>query len=157
MLNLNYICNANYYNMQERFKQLLEEKKLTATRFATLIKVNASAMSHILNGRSKPGFDVLDKIAQAFPDVNLNWLISGKGTIYNHQLPRIELPEEVEKVEMEAGWEKEEPAVLPENPETTATPPVQMPSAPLATALNSKKIKRIVLFFEDGSFEDYEK
>lgn len=157
MLNLNYICNANYYNMQERFKQLLEEKKLTATRFATLIKVNASAMSHILNGRSKPGFDVLDKIAQAFPDVNLNWLISGKGTIYNHQLPRVELPEEVEKMEMEAGREKEELAVLPENTETTATPPVQMPSAPFATASASKKIKRIVLFFEDGSFEDYEK
>ena len=59
-------------------KQLLEEKNLTATRFAAMIKVNASAMSHILNGRSKPGFDVLDKIAQAFPDVNLNWLISGE-------------------------------------------------------------------------------
>lgn len=44
--------------MQERFKQLLEEKNLTATRFAAMIKVNASAMSHILNGRSKPGFDV---------------------------------------------------------------------------------------------------
>ena len=69
--------------MQERFKQLLEEKGLTATKFAALIKVNASAMSHILNGRSKPGFDVLDKIAQAFPDVNLNWLISGKGELFN--------------------------------------------------------------------------
>ncbi len=47
----------NIDNMQERFKQLLEEKNLTATRFAAMIKVNASAMSHILNGRSKPGFD----------------------------------------------------------------------------------------------------
>ena len=80
MQNIYYICNAIFYKMQERFKQLLEEKNLTATRFAAMIKVNASAMSHILNGRSKPGFDVLDKIAQAFPDVNLNWLISGKGS-----------------------------------------------------------------------------
>ena len=91
--------------MQERFKQLLEEKNLTATRFAAMIKVNASAMSHILNGRSKPGFDVLDKIAQAFPDVNLNWLIS-------------------------------------------------VASIPTA---KGKKVKWIILFFEDGSFEDYEK
>lgn len=158
MLDLNYICNANHYNMQERFKQLLEEKKLTATRFAALIKVNASAMSHILNGRSKPGFDVLDKIAQAFPDVNLNWLISGKGTIYNHQLPPVELPEDVQRMEMESGKEKEEPVVLPENTETTATASVQVPSAPLAATITaSKKIKRIVFFFEDGSFEDYEK
>ena len=53
--------------MQERFKQLLKEKNLTAARFAELIQVNASAMSHILNGRNKPGFDVLEKIVQAFP------------------------------------------------------------------------------------------
>ena len=86
MQNIYYICNAIFYKMQERFKQLLEEKNLTATRFAAMIKVNASAMSHILNGRSKPGFDVLDKIAQAFPDVNLNWLISGKGSLYNNRI-----------------------------------------------------------------------
>ena len=96
MQNIYYICNAIFYKMQERFKQLLEEKNLTATRFAAMIKVNASAMSHILNGRSKPGFDVLDKIAQAFPDVNLNWLISGKGSLYNN---RISTPaKEVEKI-----------------------------------------------------------
>ena len=68
--------------MQDRFKRLLSEKNLTATHFAALIKVNASAISHILNGRSKPGFDLLDKIAQALPDVNMNWLITGKGSPY---------------------------------------------------------------------------
>ncbi|MSA65213.1 helix-turn-helix domain-containing protein, partial [Odoribacter splanchnicus] len=92
--------------MQERFKQLLEEKNLTATRFAAMIKVNASAMSHILNGRSKPGFDVLDKIAQAFPDVNLNWLISGKGSLYNN---RISTPaKEVEKIPVQKNLFEEE-------------------------------------------------
>ena len=81
--------------MQNRFKQLLEEKNLTANRFAALIKVNASAMSHILNGHRKPGFDVLGKIAQAFPDVNLNWLISGEGPAYNQmadEKPNQDLP-----------------------------------------------------------------
>lgn len=92
--------------MQERFKQLLEEKNLTATRFAAMIKVNASAMSHILNGRSKPGFDVLDKIAQAFPDVNLNWLISGKGSLYNN---RISTPaKDVEKIPVQKNLFEEE-------------------------------------------------
>ena len=71
--------------MQERFKQLLEEKNLTATRFAAMIKVNASAMSHILNGRSKPGFDVLDKIAQAFPDVKALYTI----TVFPLRLKRL--------------------------------------------------------------------
>lgn len=148
---LHYICNAIFYKMQERFKQLLEEKNLTATRFAALIKVNASAMSHILNGRSKPGFDVLDKIAQAFPDLNLNWLISGKGSMYNSS---ISIAEPADKKVRE-----EKPAA--QNPQIVAQPekavqPLPGSVLPLAQSTH-KKIKRIILFFEDGSFEDYEK
>ena len=138
--------------MQERFKQLLEEKNLTATRFAAMIKVNASAMSHILNGRSKPGFDVLDKIAQAFPDVNLNWLISGKGSLYNN---RISTPaKEVEKIPVQKNLFEEEEKRFPIEEEEILRPAVSVASIPTA---KGKKVKRIILFFEDGSFEDYEK
>lgn len=142
--------------MQERFKQLLEEKELTATRFAAMIKVNASAMSHILNGRSKPGFDVLDKIAQAFPDVNLNWLISGKGTLYNNSTVNPIKTQPVQK----SLFEEE-----PKKPESPQEPPVKTApvnySAEIGAAVIAapahKKIKRIILFFDDGSFEDYAK
>lgn len=123
--------------MQNRFKQLLEEKNLTANRFAALIKVNASAMSHILNGHRKPGFDVLGKIAQAFPDVNLNWLISGKGPVYNNQISDCNTTEE-----NKTTFQKEEPNLsIPQLMETSN--------------ISKKRIKRIVLFFENGSFEDY--
>ncbi len=146
---MHYICNDKLDKMQERFKQLLEEKKLTATRFAALIKVNASAMSHILNGRSKPGFDVLDKIAQAFPDVNLNWLISGKGSLYNNSSVQENPPEKT--ILSSTPAEKKElpfPGPPAKNREEIQAMPI---------ALTNKKIKRIILFFEDGSFEDYEK
>ncbi len=135
--------------MQERFKQLLEEKKLTATRFAALIKVNASAMSHILNGRSKPGFDVLDKIAQAFPDVNLNWLISGKGSWHNHSSVQENYPGKT--ILSASSLEKKE------LPLSDSLENKQEETQAMSIALTSKKIKRIILFFEDGSFEDYEK
>lgn len=146
--------------MQERFKQLLEEKGLTATKFAALIKVNASAMSHILNGRSKPGFDVLDKIAQAFPDINLNWLISGKGEIFNtapEKEKKAKVPVQSSLFE-EAETEKQEKAA--DRPQSPAQP-VLSPEAEVASAIMqtpaTKKIKRIILFFSDGSFEDYSK
>lgn len=142
--------------MQERFKQLLEEKELTATRFAAVIKVNASAMSHILNGRSKPGFDVLDKIGQAFPDVNLNWLVSGKGNMYIAQPPKQQqLPVQSSLLFEE---EKKTPPVPAEKPEPA--PAVQSTIAAEVAAMQApanKSIKRIVLFFDDGSFEDYAK
>ena len=151
MQNIYYICNAIFYKMQERFKQLLEEKNLTATRFAAMIKVNASAMSHILNGRSKPGFDVLDKIAQAFPDVNLNWLISGKGSQYINRIstPAKEVANIIEEEENRFPIEEKNTKA-----EEILRPAVSVASIPTA---KGKKVKRIILFFEDGSFEDYEK
>lgn len=141
--------------MQERFKRLLEEKDLTATKFAAIIKVNASAMSHILNGRSKPGFDVLDKIGQAFPDINLNWLISGKGEMY---LGYSKNEYSVQKSLFED--EKEEAQVITAaKPEKTEQSPKQSPGPEVTAAIMQappdKKLKRIVLFFSDGSFEDY--
>ena len=139
--------------MQERFKQLLEEKNLTATRFAAMIKVNASAMSHILNGR----FDVLDKIAQAFPDVNLNWLISGKGSLYNN---RISTPaKEVEKIPVQKNLFEEEEKRFPIEEKNTKAEEILRPAVSVASipTAKGKKVKRIILFFEDGSFEDYEK
>ena len=138
--------------MQERFKQLLEEKNLTATRFAAMIKVNASAMSHILNG-----FDVLDKIAQAFPDVNLNWLISGKGSLYNN---RISTPaKEVEKIPVQKNLFEEEEKRFPIEEKNTKAEEILRPAVSVASipTAKGKKVKRIILFFEDGSFEDYEK
>lgn len=152
-----YICNAIFYKMQERFKQLLKEKKLTATRFAAIIKVNASAMSHILNGRSKPGFDVLDKIAQAFPDVNLNWLISGNGSLYNNQISPP--AKEAEKIPVQKNLFEEEQKHLSIEEKNTKEEEISQPAVstvPMPTS-KGKKIKRIILFFEDGSFEDYEK
>lgn len=138
--------------MQERFKQLLEEKNLTATRFAAIIKVNASAMSHILNGRSKPGFDVLDKIAQAFPEVNLNWLISGKGSLYNTTSITSVKSQPIQQKLFEEEIQTEQAISV-----TTTAPIEPVPPEEDIIPVSSKKIKRIILFFDDGSFEDYEK
>lgn len=141
--------------MQERFKQLLEEKNLTATRFAALIKVNASAMSHILNGRSKPGFDVLDKIAQAFPEVNLNWLISGKGSMYNNStVPEGSAADALNHELKEKKRIVEPRKAIPVLPLENISPD-EIPAT--GGHVKQKKIKRIILFFEDGSFEDFEK
>ena len=68
--------------MQERLNQIIEQRGLTATKFAALIGVNASTISHILAGRNKPGFDIINNIAKTFPDIDLGWLITGNGSMY---------------------------------------------------------------------------
>lgn len=136
--------------MKDRFNKIIEVKGLTATKFATLIGVHASAVSHILNGRSKPGFDVLAKIIQTFPDISLDWLVAGKGSMYNSM---VETPQQLSLPDWEENREvkkKKEVVEVNHAPiQTTLISPIDVPM------VSTKKIKRIILFFEDGSFEDY--
>ena len=68
--------------MKDRLNAIIEKKGLSATKFATLINANPSAISHLLKGRNKPGYDLLVNIARAFPDISMDWLLTGKGEMY---------------------------------------------------------------------------
>lgn len=144
--------------MKERFDRILTDKNLSATRFAGMIGVHASAVSHILSGRSKPGFDVLAKIAQAFPDISLEWLITGSGDMYNHSIVPKYHPQPIQ--ENIPVNEPSEPLKEKVNKggdllESKNSMPPEL--AAIITPANRKVVKRIILFFEDGSFEDYAK
>ena len=69
-------------SMKDRLNAIIEKKGLSATKFATLINANPSAISHLLKGRNKPGYDLLVNIAKAFPDISMDWLLTGKGEMY---------------------------------------------------------------------------
>ncbi|HNQ83808.1 MAG TPA: helix-turn-helix transcriptional regulator [Bacteroidales bacterium] len=64
--------------MIDRFRQLMADQGLSASEFADRIGVQRSSISHILSGRNKPSIDFLEKIKTAFPEADLNWLVSGK-------------------------------------------------------------------------------
>lgn len=141
--------------MQDRFKQLLNEKKLTATHFAALIKVNASAISHILNGRSKPGFDLLDKIAQALPDVNMNWLITGKGFPYISKQTNFSSPAPSLSDSSQIANDEIISISTPRKQESKPNTTSDVISSKLSRH-SDKRIKRVIIFYEDGTFESYE-
>ncbi|MDH3709307.1 MAG: helix-turn-helix domain-containing protein [Cyclobacteriaceae bacterium] len=65
--------------MEERIRLLMEEEKLTASKFADAIGVQRSSISHILSGRNKPSLELINKILDQYSDVNTDWLLLGKG------------------------------------------------------------------------------
>lgn len=67
--------------MKERIEELIRAARLSSSQFAELIGIQRSAMSHILNGRNNPSLDVVMKIHQKFPDVSLEWILTGKGVM----------------------------------------------------------------------------
>ncbi len=65
--------------MKDRLLKFLTKEQLSSARFAEIIGVQPSSISHLLSGRNKPGFDFIQKILTSFPMLNAEWLILGKG------------------------------------------------------------------------------
>jgi transcriptional regulator with XRE-family HTH domain len=63
----------------KRLEQILDYYNLNASSFADKIGVQRSSMSHLLSGRNKPSLDFILKITAIFPDVDLYWILNGKG------------------------------------------------------------------------------
>jgi len=59
----------------ERLRKLLDENAISPTQFADAIGVNRSAISHVINNRNNPGFDFIQKMNQAYPDWDYDWLL----------------------------------------------------------------------------------
>lgn len=141
--------------MKNRLNEIIEKKGLTATKFAAMINVNPSAVSHLLKGRNKPGYDVLVNIARAFPDISMDWLLTGKGEMLADKTTS---PDFIPYKQTEIPEQDSEPAYRKtESPENN-TAAFSEETATVRSSVNENKIlKRIILFFSDGSFEDYQK
>ena len=67
--------------MEERLDQLLRHLNISSAQFADMIGVQRSSISHIISGRNKPSFDFIYKILLKYPEINADWLITGRGSI----------------------------------------------------------------------------
>src|SRR3970040_2344775 len=64
----------------KRLEIILDYYGLNASAFADKIGVQRSSLSHLLSGRNKPSLDFILKILEVFPEVDLYWILNGKGT-----------------------------------------------------------------------------
>jgi DNA-binding XRE family transcriptional regulator len=65
--------------MKDRILQIMHREGLTPAKFAEVINIQRSAMSHIMNGRNNPSLDVVTKILDKYSYVDPDWLLYGKG------------------------------------------------------------------------------
>ncbi len=65
-------------NIAKRLEKFIEIKKLSKSAFANKIGIQRSTLAHFFSGRNKPSSDFFLKIKETYPDLDLNWLISGK-------------------------------------------------------------------------------
>ncbi|MEI6061180.1 MAG: helix-turn-helix transcriptional regulator [Bacteroidota bacterium] len=68
--------------MKDRITLLIRAKNLTAAQFADQIGVQKSSISHIISGRNNASLDFVQKILLCYPEVNMEWLLFGKGPLF---------------------------------------------------------------------------
>ncbi|PZU82235.1 MAG: XRE family transcriptional regulator [Chryseobacterium sp.] len=166
----------------DRITKVIEYTELTPAEFAEEIGVQRSSISHIISGRNKPSLDFISKIKTKFPKLEWEWLITGTGEMVITQQPEI-IPEE-KNVEPEKKKKSSLPDLFSmisdedfgytdTKTQKNSNPPESDISASLSENKiindsqrlenfdkkqenSSKKIKRIVFFYQDGTFEIYE-
>ncbi|MFC4633375.1 helix-turn-helix domain-containing protein [Dokdonia ponticola] len=137
---------VNNRNFTQRLEKILKEYELSAATFADKIKVGRATISHILSGRNKPSLDFVMKVVHTFPQVDLYWLLEGKGVF-----PKIENSPPSSST---TNTKTQSPIATEQANVNTETTKTSLNS--LKDPTSNKKIKRIILFMEDGSFESYE-
>ncbi|MDY3524566.1 helix-turn-helix transcriptional regulator [Riemerella anatipestifer] len=172
-------CNLYFMSLNERISKVIAYSELTASDFADEIEVQRSSISHITSGRNKPSLDFIIKIKDRFPEIEWDWLINGEGKMLksgnpsesdNKEQPASPLPD---LFSFEDNFISEEKKQVFPNPreyhktELDTEAELIRESQPLENSDSEKiiniekepstpKVKRVVLFFDNGKFESYE-
>lgn len=126
--------------MNQRLQQFLNAENLTQTQLAERIGVAKASVSHILAGRNKPGYDFIVNLSRQFPNLNLDWLVNGKGRMY--------------KI---TGQESEFPAIprpSDENPDPQGGDIFEISQEPSDNQADTPKIVKVVIFYDNGTFQE---
>ena len=142
--------------MNTRLKQFLAAENISQAQFADSLNVVRASVSHVLSGRNNPSFDFIKAMMQQYPNLNIDWLMFGKGRMYKDQAK----PEPVEDL-LFSDLELEDdvrtpPAVHVEE----KVPPIES-STELNTLTqvtqviaNQRKVSKILILFDDGTFQE---
>ena len=68
--------------LTSRISELITSSGLSNSDFAERIGTSSATISHILKGRNKPSLHVLLQIKEAFTNVNIDYMLTGVGSLY---------------------------------------------------------------------------
>ena len=116
--------------MNQRLQQFLNAENISQSQFADRLGVAKASVSHILAGRNKPGYDFIESLSRQFPNLNLEWLINGRGRMY--------------KV---TGQEPEIPVQEADNIFENSLESIE-------SQIDQPKIVKVVIFYDNGTFQE---
>ncbi|PAM92869.1 transcriptional regulator [Flavobacterium sp. IR1] len=155
---------VNIDDFVKRLEIILDYYSLNASTFADKIGVQRSSMSHLLSGRNKPSLDFVLKILDVFPDVDLYWILNGKGSFpkRDEEIEPFKIEKDLENEKVIAPISSQENSMthdLFSNIEIENEKPVQSIKQPESKTSNftpaEGDIEKIVFFYKNGTFKVY--
>ena len=147
--------------MNKRLQQFLSAENITQSQFADRIGVTKASVSHILSGRNKPGFDFIENMAASYPNLNLDWLIGGKGRMYKGTEPTVAAPQvpenrqsHVDDVNSGLLFDSHEPDLFQKETEVSENKALTAPVSPAEPKDNPPRITKILVFYDNGTFKE---
>ncbi len=154
---------VNSQDFGKRIEKIMDHYAISASTFADHMGVGRSSISHILSGRNKPSLDFVMKIIEAYTDVDLQWLLYGKGTFPKSE--KIAEPVQVSKTETPVSVQQSSSPILEPEKDLFSQPvdddvnskPDRTPLEKISeSSFSDDKIDRIVIFYTNGSFSSYQ-
>lgn len=146
--------------MNERLQKFLDAENISQAFFAETVGVTRASVSHILSGRNKPGYEFINSMMIHYPRLNIEWMLSGKGKMYKDMASEKDFRNNDNIGQM--------PSLFPETTDNM-TPGsdnnsdihqsfqnigISETSQSAKTTENKRRIERIVIFYDDNTFEE---
>lgn len=151
--------------MRGKLLDLMKNEGLKPSQLAEMLEINPAGISHILAGRNKPGFDLLQKILRRFPQINPDWLMLDSTKMYRDEAgPKtdhssISRPSAATAGEL-FGVPNNELPLAKMNASTNMREVIgtAVPNAHPTSGIelhDNAAVERVVIFYEDQSFESF--
>ncbi|MCM1035584.1 MAG: helix-turn-helix domain-containing protein [Paludibacter sp.] len=158
---------------KERLISIMEHERMSARQFADEVGIQPGTVSNIMNDRNKPSLEVMQKVLKRFPAISPDWLISDYGSMYRQkndsQQPVLFPTENNSETGFGTENKTETQSSHVQYPSTagksqvitnsqsnynlTKETPTTMP--PNTIIPSPKQIRKVVIFFDDNTFEEF--
>lgn len=135
----------NVDNFIKRLEVILDYYGLSASNLADKIGIQRSSLSHLLSGRNKPSLDFVLKVIDAYPEVDLYWLLKGKGSFPKNK----ESDNLIKNVKPVPSSDLFTSSLDNKTATSTET------NSFVESAVSSGVIEKIVIFYKNGIFKSY--
>lgn len=145
--------------MEKRLLKILEYYNFSPSAFADKLNVQRSSISHLLSGRNKPGFDFISKLITEFPELNIEWFINGSGKMLKSDPEPSTNPTLFDIRSLKSNTEASEKENYLQESNIKFTNVINQNdfenNISENTKTNKKSVFKIILFFDDHSWQEF--